>query len=103
VLLLTIIGIPLAVAVFYIFSITLYLSSIMTALVLGELVLSMFKKKGDISLYLSLLVGQIIIFLVCLIPVLGFIVRIAVTLFGSGMILHGSWSCMQESKKKGLI
>lgn len=103
VLFLTLIGIPLAVFTFYVFSILLYLSSIMVALVLGELIMGMFKKKGEISLYLSLIIGQVVIFLVCLIPFLGFIIKIAILLFGTGMLLHGSWMGLRESKKQGLI
>ncbi len=103
VLLLTLIGLPLAVFTFYVFSTFLYLASIMVALVLGELIMGLFKKKGEISLYLSLIIGHIVISLLCLIPILGFFFRIVILIFGTGMLMHGSWQCIRDSKEKGLI
>lgn len=98
-----IIGSPLAVLGVYVYTIIFYLSSIFAGLIIGEKVIRLFKKEGDVSLYLSFIVGMIILFVLGLVPVFGFIVKIIVLLFGSGMVLYGTWNLIREMKAKELI
>lgn len=97
------IGFPFAVIGIYMYTILLYLSSIFVSIVLGEKIIQLFKKKGDISLYLSFIIGIIILAIVQLIPILGFLVKIVVVLFGTGMILAGTWEVIREAKEKELL
>lgn len=97
------IGYPFAVFGAYVYTIIFYLASIFAGLVIGEKVIRLFKKEGEISLYLSLIIGLIVLFVLGLIPILGFIVKIIVLLFGSGMVLYGSWNLIREMKAKELI
>jgi len=97
------IGYPFAVFGAYVYTFIFYLASIFAGLVIGEKVIRLFKKEGEISLYLSLIIGLIVLFVLGLIPILGFIVKIIVLLFGSGMVLYGSWNLIREMKAKELI
>jgi hypothetical protein len=97
------IGYPLGVVGMYTYSILLYTASIFVGLVVGEKVIQLFKKEGAISLYLSFIVGYVILRILGLIPILGFIIRIFVLLFGAGALLLGGWHLMKEMKAKKLV
>jgi hypothetical protein len=103
ILFMVLIGFPLAVFGTFIYLILLYLASIFVAMVIGEKIIHLFKKKGAISLYPAFIIGLIVLFILCWIPILGFFVRLFVLLFGSGMIILGTWHILKEMKKKKLI
>jgi len=103
ILFIILVGFPFAFLGLYVYTILLYLSSIIVGLVIGELIIRLFKTEGEISLYLSLIVGVLVLSFVELIPVLGILIRIATVLFGSGALLFGSWILIQEARKKNLI
>ncbi len=103
ILLVTLIGYPFALFGIYFYTVLLYLASIFVALVLGEKIIQLFKKEGDISLYLSFIVGVIVLTLLYLIPVLGFIIKIIVTILGSGVLLLGGYSLCKDMRSKELI
>lgn len=103
ILFIVLIGFPFAFLGIYVYTILLYLSSIIVGLVIGEKIIRLFKTEGEISLYLSLIVGIVVLTFVGLIPVLGFLVKIATVLFGAGAILFGSWTLIQEAKKKEMV
>jgi hypothetical protein len=97
------IGYPLGVVGIYTYSVLLYTASIFVGLVVGEKILQLFKKEGAISLYLSFIVGYVILRILGLIPILGFVIRIFVLLFGAGALLLGGWHLMKEMRAKKLI
>jgi cytoskeletal protein CcmA (bactofilin family) len=97
------VGWPFAVFGIYAYTVLFYLASIFVSLVLGELVIRLFKKDGEISLYLSFIVGLVIITILGLIPILGFVVNLFVLLFGVGMLVIGMWDFTHTLKKKKLI
>lgn len=97
------IGYPLGVVGIYTYSVLLYTASIFVGLVVGEKILQLFKKEGVISLYLSFIVGYVVLRILGLIPVLGFVIRIFVLLFGAGALLLGGWYLMKEMRAKKLI
>jgi hypothetical protein len=97
------IGFPIAVFGTYVYTILIYFSSIFVAFVVGEKIIQLFKKEGEISLYVSFIIGIIVLFVLGLIPVLGFIINILVLLFGMGMLLLGSWNLLKEMREKKLI
>ena len=97
------VGFPVAVFGVYVYSILWYLSSIFVALVLGEMVLKLFKKEGEKSLYLSFIIGIIILFIVGFIPILNFFVRLFTLLFGFGAIVMGTWYLIKEMREKGMV
>jgi cytoskeletal protein CcmA (bactofilin family) len=97
------IGYPLGVFGAYIYTILWYLSSIFVSLVIGEKVIQLFKKEGEVSLYVSFIVGILILFVVGFIPILNFLVRIFTLLFGFGAIVVGTWYLIKEIRDKQLI
>lgn len=76
----TIIGIPIGVIILLSYFIALILTPIVAAIAFGSLLI-----KGR-SPYLALLVGLLIIYILGLIPFIGWIIRFAACLFGLGAI-----------------
>lgn len=103
ILFMVVIGFPLAVFGLYMYSIICYLASVVVALVLGEKIMQLFKKKGKISLYLSFIIGIVILFIVSLVPILNVIVKIFVMLFGAGALLVGCWQLFKDMQAKKLV
>jgi hypothetical protein len=103
ILFMVLIGFPLALFGSFIYMIFIYLASIFVAMVIGEKIIQLFKKRGEISLYPSFIVGLIVLFVLCWIPILGFFIRLFVLLFGTGMIVLGTWDILKEMRKKKLI
>jgi hypothetical protein len=97
------IGYPFAVIGIYIYTILFFLSSIMVGLVLGERIIKLFKKQGDVSMYISLLLGLVVLGIIDFIPVLNVIIKIFVILFGAGMVLIGTWNLLKDMRKEKLI
>jgi len=102
-LLAVLIGYPFAVLGIYIYTILFFLSSIMVGLVLGERIIKLFKKQGDVSMYISLLLGLVVLGILDFIPVFNIIVKIFVILFGAGMVLIGTWNLLKDMRKEKLI
>lgn len=85
ILMLTLIGIPLAIILLALWMILLYVARIITALWLGQLIVSKINKKNS-SLMWPLVIGVLVLFLLTSIPILGaFICLIAIWL-GLGAI-----------------
>jgi len=97
------IGYPLGIFGAYAYTILWYLSSIFVGLVVGEKVIQLFKKEGEISLYVSFIVGVLILFVVGFIPILNLLVRIFTLLFGFGAILIGTWCLIKDMRDKQLV
>ncbi len=103
ILFIVLIGYPFAVFGIFIYLILIYLASIFVGLVVGEKIIRLFRKEGDISLYLSFIVGYVVLFILGLIPILGFIIKLFILLFGAGMLLIGTWNLFKEARGKELI
>lgn len=103
ILCLTVIGWSLAILAGFTYLAFLYVCAIPFSLAIGEQVIKFLKKEGKISLYLSLVVGLLIIFLLGLIPYLGFLVNITVLFLGTGMTALGSYRLFIEARSQTLI
>ena len=97
------VGYPLGIFFTYVYSILWYLASIFVSLVIGEQIIKLFKKKGEISLYLSFIIGIIILFVLGFIPILNILVRIFTLLFGFGAGAMGTWFLLKEMREKELL
>lgn len=95
--------IPVALYAIFMYLTVLYLASVFAGLAVGEQILRLFKKEGTVSLYLSLLVGSVILFITGFVPVLGFIVGGAALIAGSGMIVTGQMGFIREAKQQELL
>ncbi|MEO0205678.1 MAG: hypothetical protein ABIL22_03255 [candidate division WOR-3 bacterium] len=90
----TIIGIPVAIFGIFVFLTLVYVSGIIFATGFGEWLIRLIKKEGQISPFASFVIGFIVVTLVCLIPYLGFFIRLLAVFFGTGMfvlLLHKLW------------
>jgi hypothetical protein len=103
ILFIILIGYPLGIFFAYVYSVLWYLASIFVSLVIGEQVIKLFKKQGEISLYLSFIIGILILFVIGFIPILNFLVRVFTLLFGFGAVAMGSWYLLREMREKGLV
>ena len=83
----TIIGLPLAVIMGVLYGIILYLTKIFVGIYLGEKLIRLIKKKIEIPLLWSMICGLVIIYLLCLIPYFGWIIKLIVVLWGLGVIM----------------
>jgi hypothetical protein len=103
ILFLILVGYPLGVFFAYVYSVLWYLASIFVSLVIGEQVIKLFKKKGEISMYLSFIIGVIILFVLGFIPILNILVRIFTLLFGFGAGAMGTWFLLKDMREKELL
>ncbi len=98
-----IIGFPLGIFFTYVYSVLWYLASIFVGLVIGERIIKLFKKQGEISLYFSFITGIVILFLVGFIPILNFLVRVFTLLFGFGAVAMGTWYLLKDMRTKEIL
>ena len=84
----TIIGIPLAVAVILMWIVALILSRVLAGIVLGKVLLQEFLPNRQNNLYLAALVGIPLLFLTIGVPLVGGIVMIVSVLYGLGGITY---------------
>lgn len=87
ILLVTVIGIPIAIISLFVYLILFYIAKIFVGIAFGEKILSGFKKGKEAPLGWSLIVGLIIISILTSIPYLGWIVYLAVVFVGFGAAL----------------
>jgi hypothetical protein len=103
ILFLVLVGYPLGIFFAYVYTVIWYLASIFVSLVIGEQVVKLFKKQGEISLYLSFIIGIVILFVIGFIPILNFLVRIFTLLFGFGAVAMGTWFLLKDMREKELL
>ena len=81
----TIVGIPVGLIALALYGIALYLAQIPVGLLIGRLILGRFRNvEGKAMMVAALALGLLIISLLTLIPYVGFVIRLAVMLFGLG-------------------
>lgn len=89
VLLITMIGIPLALILGALWLIALYISKILAAIVIGRAITEKWWNKKNDSLVIAMILGVFVLWLFCFLPVLGFAVCFLATLWGLGSLwLH---------------
>ena len=99
---LTLVGLPLAVFGAFAYVTVLYLGTVFFGMLMGQLTFGLFKKPG-VSPYLAYLAGIIIVFLLTLIPFLGFAIRLFVAVAGAGAIVISRFSFLKGLKAAGTI
>ncbi len=99
--LITIIGLPIAIFGTFLFLTLAYVASIIFSTGFGNWVIELIKKDISVSPYLAFLLGFVVITLVCLIPYLGFFIRLVVFFFGTGMIVLLLYKLWKETKTYG--
>lgn len=94
-LLITVIGIPLAFIWAALYLIAVYISPIFLAILVGRLV---WRRPGG-SLYLALLIGIALLFVVRLIPFLGALVTLAAIIWGLGALVVALYDRAQRRRR----
>jgi len=87
ILLITIIGIPLALILMALWLIAMYVSKILVGILIGRTILSKYWLKQKDSLILAMIVGIVIAYLVFAIPFIGWVIALMAMLFGLGGIM----------------
>ena len=87
ILAITMIGLPLALILGALFAILLYVVKIFVGVYLGEKALRLFNKKLPIPLIWSMIAGLVIIYILFLLPFIGWLIKLAVMLWGLGVLL----------------
>jgi len=87
ILLITIIGIPLALILMALWLIAMYVSKILVGILIGRTLLSKYWLKQKDSLILAMIVGIVVAYLIFAIPFIGWIMALMATLFGLGGIM----------------
>ncbi len=96
-LIITIIGIPVGIILFFFYLITLYLSKIFVSVVIGEKILGKSKKK--FGLIVKFAFGLLVWLTLRLLPLIGFLWDIMTILFGSGAVIS---VFRKRNRKKGI-
>lgn len=99
-LMLTVFGIPLAIALFVVFFLLLWFAKTLGAIALGRRV---FKVKKTDSSYKAVFFGIIIYFLVGIVPFVGGLMQVFITLTGLGSLLINKRLYYNELRSKKVI
>ena len=100
-LIVTIIGFPLALIIFFIYLFGIYVTKIYFGHYLGKRILGRLRGTGA-HWFWSLLLGIMIILVLAKIPILGTVVRVVVVLFGLGAIVLSLYGMFSESRSEDI-
>lgn len=97
-LFITIIGIPLSLIALFCYLLGIFLAKIYVGYYLGNKILSDLLSR-DIPWFWGLLTGEVLILFLSLIPVVGFLVRLFVALFGLGALFIALFHIYRHSRQ----
>jgi cbb3-type cytochrome oxidase subunit 1 len=97
----TIVGIPLAMALAFVLGILLYVAKIFVAFVVGELILRAFKTSAP--RIWSFLLGLVVYYVLTAIPVIGFFITVIGVLMGLGAMLLEDKEVYSQLRTKEVI
>ncbi|MFA4995615.1 MAG: polymer-forming cytoskeletal protein [Patescibacteria group bacterium] len=99
-LMVTIIGIKLAIIVCLIYGLLLLLSTLLSPLVAGSYIIKLIKKDKDLKVdWLSALVGVVSLTLISLVPIIGWVTIVLLFLLSLGILGMNFWKIMPSSQK----
>jgi len=101
-LLITLIGIPLGLILLAMYVFMIYFSRAFAGLAIGRWLFARFGRP-EMSLYVDLLVGLLILWLLMAIPFVGALIHIAAILLGLGALAVQRYSMMRELRGEGRI
>ncbi|PKL60874.1 MAG: hypothetical protein CVV33_00435 [Methanomicrobiales archaeon HGW-Methanomicrobiales-4] len=94
ILLITLIGIPIAVIIGLVFLIGLMTSTIFSGTALGIFITE--KMGREFSLIVSFIIGFIILEIIFIIPILGFFIKIIAVFIGLGALIMTTWKMIES-------
>ena len=83
----TIIGAPLALILGVLFGIAVYLCKIFLGVLLGAWLLKTVFKQKESQLVWAMMLGIFVIYLICLIPLVGLLAKLVIVLWGLGAVM----------------
>jgi len=93
-----ILTIPISLILLAAYLVLIYLSMAFSALYIGDYILSFFRKEmANNGLYLSMLVGVVLVSLLCHAPFVGGLFGIIIICFGMGSLVNYIWHLKQTS------
>ena len=98
----TLVGIPVAILIFLLFMFMFWIGRVFALLALGRFVMGRISKKNN-SNQVAYLVGILIYLILALIPVIGFLTSVAVSLSGVGALLMSKKESYQDLRKKNIL
>lgn len=101
-LMITLIGIPVALILLVVWGICLFISRILAAFAVGHFLLTQYRKRSDETPYLKLCLGVIVAWIVFEIPIIGGILSLLAVLAGLGVIWQYAVSIKQHTASKSI-
>ncbi len=99
ILLILILTIPVSLILLAVYLILIYLSCVFAALYIGDYILSLFyKEERTNSLFLSLLIGVVLVSFLPEIPFIGWLISLIIVSFGMGSLLTYVWRLRQTTQ-----
>jgi len=99
----TFIGVPLGLVIFAIWFIILYLATLMAALMIGSKIVRIDEKSSFLRMFGSLAIGALVYVLLGLIPIIGWLVKILITLIALGAMVMYKLELATTLRKKKLV
>jgi len=95
-----ILTIPISLILLALYLVLIYLGMAFAALYVGDFVMSFFRKEvTNNGLFLSMLVGVVIVSLLCAVPFIGALFGFIIVSFGMGSLVNYIWHLKQDSTK----
>jgi hypothetical protein len=92
-----IVTIPISLILLAAYLVVIYLSMAFSALFIGDYVLSFFRKeKANNGLFLSILIGVVLVSLLCHVPFVGGLFGFIIICFGMGSLVNYIWYLKQK-------
>lgn len=98
----TLIGIPLSLILLFMYVIMIYFSRAFAALAIGRWLFARFGKPG-MSLYVDLLVGLLILWLLIAIPYVGWLIHLIAVLLGIGAAAAQRYALLRDLRREGRV
>jgi hypothetical protein len=99
---LTLIGLPIALILLISYLILLYFSNVFAALAIGKWLFAKFGRP-QMSLYLDLLVGLLILWLLIAIPYVGGLIHFIAILLGIGSMAAQRYPLVRDLRREGRL
>lgn len=100
ILLITVIGIKLALLLGLLYLVIIMIANLFTPLIVGSLFLNLFNRKNGYRVdWLTVLIGILIVFILQLIPVIGWLVVFVFFLITLGGLVSGSWHYLGNQRE----
>lgn len=103
ILLTSIIGVPVAVGLLFLYVALLYLAKLVGAIALGSWIHGMWQKEKTRPMWLSIIIGAVLLTILSFIPLLGWLAKLLIILAALGALMRFDWQLVQDLRAKKTI